>query len=347
MTKRHLNAIGLVVAAGLLIFSAPAWASPRAGHHSSAPKVPDASVTWTLGASSPFGGTRFDGSLVTSSNRVYFLGFRTFADATDGSVWYYDVATSTYVDTGVDMKVPVSNYEIAQLRDPHGLGLYIFGGRDANAQIVDTVQVFYPAINKAFVINTDPWPGRTPSACISLPANGVVTIQGKAYVMGGLATSANGCVDETSAQTWIFDPMAPAGSRWSQGPNLNVSRAYVTPAVLGGRIFAIGGTDNIAGTLHALPAVESWKPPLGSWNDSAVADLPVSPGCDESQAFAFASGPLARGIVLANCGQWPNALPNSFFYSATSNTWSNIGALNQSRRNEAGEFIKVGTAERA
>ena len=65
-----------------------------------------------------------------------------------------------------------------------------------------------------------------------------------------------------------------------------------------------------------------WKPPTGGWDDAGVADLPVTPGCEESQAFPFTSGPLANGIVLAGCGQWPNATPDTYFYSATSNTWS-------------------------
>src|SRR3989442_1512193 len=104
-------------------------------------------VTWTNGVSSPFDATRFDGAYDSANKRIYFLGFRTDADATDGSIWYYDTVTQTYTDTGKDMPVPVSNYGIAALTDPHGLAFYIFGGRDANAAIVNTTQVYYPAAN--------------------------------------------------------------------------------------------------------------------------------------------------------------------------------------------------------
>jgi hypothetical protein len=338
MKQRYLYALGLVVTLGLLVSSVPASAARRGA---ASPKAPDVSVLWTFGTNSPFGGTRFDGEYVASLNRVYFLGFRTFADATDGSVWYYDVATNTYVDTTVDMKVPVSNYKIAALTDSHGLGLYIFGGRDATPAIVTTVQAYYPSANKAITINTDPWPGQTPAGCVSLPAMGVDVIANKAYVVGGASFSINGCVDDNSAQTWVFDPAAPAGSKWTAGPSLHVARGYITTAVLQGRIYAIGGDTNSAGVLTANPTVEAWKPPLGGWNDAAVADLPVSPGCDESQAFAPANGPLKGGIVLANCGQWPAALPDTYFYK--NNAWTNIGAINESRRNEAGALFKVGT----
>jgi N-acetylneuraminic acid mutarotase len=296
-------------------------------------------MNWQFGTNSAFGGTRFDGEYVAALNRVYFLGFRTFADATDGSVWYYDVANDTYVDTGVDMPVPVSNYKIAALMDTHGLGLYIFGGRDSLAQIVTTVQVYYPQSNQALMVNTDPWPGTTPGGCVSLPAMGVDVIANKAYVMGGLAFAANGCIagDENSAQTWIFNPASPGGRRWQRAPDLNLARGYITTAVLKNRIFAIGGDTNEAAVLIPQSIVESWAPGTPAWNDASVADLPV--GCDESQAFVLRNGPAKNGIILANCGQWPNATPDTYFYKA--NTWSIIGAMNESRRNEAGALSQV------
>lgn len=337
MKQRYTFALGLVVAVGLLITSVPASATTR---RTSSPKVPNVSVGWTFGTNSTFGGTRFDGEYDATTNRVYFLGFRTFADATDGSVWYYDVATDTYVDTGRDMKVPVSNYKISALTDSHGLGFYIFGGRNANAQIVNTVQVFYPAVNKAITLNTDPFPGQTPSGCVSLPAMGVETFQNKAYVMGGVAFTANGCVaDENSAQTWTFDPAAPAGAKWTAGPDLNIARGYVTATVLQGRIYAIGGDVNIAANLVPQSIAERWKPGSPSWDDANVADMPVT--CDESQAFVQGTGPLRGAIVMAGCGQWPAAIPDTYLYK--NNTWSVVGSLNEPRRNQAGALFKVGT----
>jgi len=341
MKQRHLFALGLLVAVGLLLTSLPAVASQR---QAAKPQVPDVSVTWTTGTPVPFAATRWDGEYIQSSNRVYFLGFRAADNTTDGSVWYYNVATDTYVDTGKNMPIPISNYAIAALTDSHGLGLWIFGGRDDLGNLVTNVQVYYPSLNRAFNIATDPWPGKTPSDCVSLPAMGVAAVGNKAYVVGGVSFSAapSSCVDEASAQTWVFDPMAPAGTRWSAGPNLNVARGYITTAVLNGRIYAIGGDTNVAGTLFASPTVEGWKPPAGGWNDASIADLPVP--CDESAAFVNRSGALANGIVLSTCGQWPNALGDTYFYKA--NTWANIGAVNEIRRNQAGNFIKVGTTLR-
>jgi hypothetical protein len=322
---------------GLLLASVPAVASTR---HASTPRVPDVTATWTTGTPAPFAATRWDGEYIQQFGRVYFLGFRAADNTTDGSIWYYNVAANTWVDTGKDMPIPISNYQISMLTDSHGLGLWVFGGRDNAGNLVTNVQVYYPALNKAFNIATDPWPGKTPSNCVSLPAMGVATTGNKAYVLGGVSFSAApiNCVDESSAQTWIFDPTAAAGARWTQGPDMNVARGYITPAVLGGKIYSIGGDTNVAGTLFASPTVESWKPGTIAWNDTGVADLLVP--CDESQAFVNPFGALKNGIVLATCGQWPNDFPDTYFYKA--NVWQHIGVVNESRRNEAGSFISVG-----
>jgi hypothetical protein len=343
MKIRRLSGIGSMVALVVALSGAypmAAHAAPASTRSNSNGQAPLLSIHWTNGVPSTFGGTRFDGEYDATTKRIYFLGFRTFGDATDGSVWYYDAVAQTYTDTGVDMKVPVSNYAIAPLTDSHGLGFYIFGGRDANAQLVTTVQAYYPAANKAVTIPSDPWPGQTPLGCVSLPATGVATLNNIAYVMGGFSTAANGCQDDSSAQTWAFDPNAAAGTRWTQGPDLSFARTYITPAVLAGRIYAIGG-DTFLGspaTLVAQTIVETWKPPLGVWNDAAVTDLPA-PGCDESQAFAFTGGALAHDIVLAGCGQWPNATPDTYIYDSVANTWTVSGTLNEPVRNHAGAII--------
>jgi hypothetical protein len=306
-------------------------------------------VKWKVGKPSPFAGTRFDGQFVVQNQRVYFLGFRQADDSTSGEVWYYDVLTKTYVDTGTVMPVPVSNYTIAPLDDANGYGLYIFGGRDASPAVVTTVQVYYPATNTARVVTSDPWPGTTPSGCVSLPATGVAVVNNLAYVMGGIGFTSIGCVaDENSSQVWRFDPTAPAGKKWQQGPDLNVARGYITAAVLQGTgqrhrdaIYAIGGDINDAGSLTPQTVVEKYKIGWTAWKNRLTADLPEA--CDESQAFAFDTGPLANTITLAGCGQWPNALPDVLQYDRRADSWSIIGALNEARRNQAG--ASIGTAD--
>jgi hypothetical protein len=339
VTPRRLNSLGFLIALAVVLSSVPALAARPAASSGSTSTGPDRqSVAWSLGRRSPFLGTRFDGEYFSANRRIYFLGFRTTGDATDGSVWYYNTATGAYTDTGVDMPVPVSNYGIALLRDATGLGMYIFGGRDATPAVVTDVQVYYPATNTTAVIATDPFPGTTPSGCPSMPAMGVAALQNKGYVLGGLSFASIGCVDDQSRQVWVFDPLAPPGSKWSRGRPLNVARGYITSAVLGRTIYAIGGDTISGGTLFSIDTVEAWDPTVaGGWDDAGVADLPTT--CDEAMGFGFRTGPLANGVVLAGCGQWPNAIPDTYFYDAAANTWSLAGAFNENRRNHAGALI--------
>jgi hypothetical protein len=295
-----------------------------------------ATVIFVRGPSSPFSATRFDGERYAANNRIYFLGFRTTGGATDGSIWYYDISAKTYTDTGLDMPAPVSNYGIAALTDASGtLGFYIFGGRDPNGGIITTVQVYYPASNTTAVISTDPWPGRSPTGCVTLPAMGVAVINNKADVLGGASFSSSGCRDENSAQTWIFDPTAAAGSRWTQGPDLTQARGYITPAVLGNTVYAIGGDLNIAGSLFAQTTVEASVGGTGAYTPKT----PLPEPCDETQAFPWTTGSLANTIIVAGCGNWPNATPDVLQYDTVANTWMIVGALNDNRRNHAGSWL--------
>jgi len=336
MKGRYLQGVGLLAAIVLATSGGAALAA-----NGTTPQGVQKNVTFKPGKPLPEGATRFDGAFVKATKRVYFLGWRLADNTTTGEVWYYDLATKTYVDTGTAMPTAVSNYQIAQLTDNTGAGLYIFGGRtDENGGTITTdTQVYYPGTNTAKVITKDPWPGKTPSGCVSLPAMGVATLGGKAIVMGGAAFSANGCVaDENSAQTWVFDPLKAGGSRWSKGPKLNMARGYVTPAILGGKLYAIGGDVNDLGSLIPQSIVESWTGVAGAlWKDGAVADLPQA--CDESQAFGFDSGPLAGTITLAGCGQWPSALADVLQYDKAGDSWSTVGALLEARRNQAGANI--------
>jgi hypothetical protein len=118
--------------------------------------------------------------------------------------------------------------------------------------------------------------------------------------------------------------MAPAGSRWTQGQDLSQARGYVTPAVLGTNVYAIGGDVNVGGTLFAQMAVEASANGTGAWNPRAA----LTEACDESQAFGWSSGFLDNTIILAGCGQWRGT-----------NSWATVGHLNDNRRNHAGSWL--------
>jgi hypothetical protein len=194
--------------------------------------------------------------------------------------------------------------------------------------VTTAVQRFDPGTNEATVIESDPWPGRTPAGCVSLPGSGVISlgVDNWALVIGGLSFASAGCVDDQSAETWWYNPTAPAGSRWSRGATLSVARGYVTAIWGENGFYAIGGDTISGGRLSPVATVEVNDD--RGWEDAAAADLPIP--CDESQAFAWRDT-----VVLAGCGQWPGATPDVFLYDTNTNQWSSGGTLNEARRNHA------------
>lgn len=294
---------------------------------------------WVYSADLPATAVRFDTEFY--NGKMYLLGYRT-GTATDGSVWMYDASLNTWSDTGVDMPVPVSNYTIAKLTDANGVGLYVFGGRDSAGACTTTVQVYYPDTNTTATLATDAWSGTVNGATVF--PGGVVAVNNKAYAWGGFCGSTT--APYTGLQTWIFDPAAAAGSRWSAGPNLPSNGAYQNGAVLDGKVYSIGGDSYDGASLIAYADVLMLDPAnLGAgWQAKAPIPTPSSgtPGCDESRAFGFdtsSAWSLAGKIVLAGCGQWSNALSDSFLYDGATNVWTTFASLNQARRNHAGAFI--------
>src|SRR5207237_7594028 len=102
------------------------------------------------------------------------------------------------------------------------------------------VRVYNPVADSLSTLTTDPWPA-TPARV----PGGYAVVSNKLYIFGGFSALGSGAV---FTDTWRFDPMAAAGSRWTQlaSANLNLGRAYIGAAALDGKIYAIGG--------------DTWKP---------------------------------------------------------------------------------------
>jgi PKD repeat protein len=299
---------------------------------SHAPDLEEPSYTqWNLASASSFAFTRFDAEYSLSTGLVYVLGGRLADASTDGSIWQFDPATGIYTDTGVDMPVPISNYTIARLTDANGDEILMtFGGRPAAGGVVDTVQGYYPVSNTTVLFNNDPYP-------VFTSPGGVAVVDNIAYSFGGFDAAV------VIADTYIFDILAPAGSRWTTGPSLGSARAYIGVGVVDGVIYAMGGDDFVAAALVPLTMTERLDTNAGplAWDDAGVADMPIA--CDENQGFGFDTSSayeLAGMIVLAGCGQWPAEIAESLIYDVAGDTWDMaFPDLINARRNHAGAFI--------
>jgi PKD repeat protein len=288
---------------------------------------------WIEAPDAPFAYTRFDAEYSYATGHVYMLGGRLASGSTTGRIWEFDPATGVYTDTGVDMPVPVSNYNIARLTDSGDDEVLVtFGGRLSTGIVTDVVQGFYPASGMTVTFDADPYP-------VATSPGGVAVVDNVAYVFGGFDATI------VISATYIFDINAPAGARWTVGPNLNQARSYIGAAVVDGVIYALGGDDYVAPSLIPLTITEKLDTasPI-AWDDAGVADLPI--GCGEMRAFGFDTDSpyrLAGSVVVAGCGQWPSERADSLRYDVASNTWDeSFPDLNQARRNHAGAFIPAG-----
>ncbi len=300
---------------------------------------------WETGPQSSFAYSRFDGEYFPRTAKVYFLGGRIGYLTTLGDIYSYTPLTGEYADVGVDMPLAVSNYDVCLLRDDHDtlngdtFGLYIVGGRyDAAPNYIDSVQVYYPTSNTAEILHTDAFPGR---------AGGEVTVAHSAivrdnilYAMGGFSQVSHA----TSPQTWSFDPLATAGTRWSQLADMPLARAYSILAIVDSFLYACGGDTVVPGYTgdSLVPQAQCQRI---NFNDTAagwslVADMPV--GNSQARAFGFDSdkpGDFAGNIIIAGRGVWPYESTNCYIYFTASDSWDSFPRLAQARRNHAGVFI--------
>jgi subtilisin family serine protease len=279
--------------------------------------------------------TRYDGEYY--EGLVYFLGGRggPAGDQTLGDVISYNPMTNTCLDTGINMPTPVSNYTISLVNDGIADLLCIFGGRQSDGSQTLNVQCYNPHANSASVVSNLPvaWAGYTPGA--------EVVVDNKVYIFGGFNQAGPTYV---TARTEVYDPVAES---FTPLGNLNVARSYIMAASVDGLIYAFGGDTWNGANLVASTKAEVFDPAGGTWNDTAVADLPAASG--EGRAYGFDSSSsyrLAGKIVLAGGGQWPADTNEALTYDVTTNSYdTSFPNLNISRRDQAGFFVpdKQGT----
>lgn len=349
MNKRSLLTISLVMGLALavvVLFTASAMAQGAKPAGPAAPEVWPG--TWqmgptldagTFGCSAGDGLARFTGQYYSDTNRIYFLGGRCENNNTTGAVFYFDMASRTYAAAGRTMGIPVSNYQAATIDDDgqgNGPGLYIVGGRTNSGGQTNAVQVYYPGINLTATITTDPFP---PAVLYS--PGGVAAANGKLYVFGGF-DGAN-----MYATTYIYDPAAVAGSRWTTSTcNLPTARSYIATTVIGNKIYAIGGDELPALTPINDTVVLDTNNLAACWQDAAMADLPQANG--DAPAVYVDEGYLGSpgGAIFVVGGYWPVPGPYRwvFRYDVVADTWESfpdlaIPAPATGRRNQAAVYV--------
>jgi hypothetical protein len=295
---------------------------------------------WLTGPTSPFACTRFDGEYHPITKKVYFFSGRNSSGGTDSTIYSYDPSTGAYANTGARMAVPVSNYNVVAINIHSGadsIGLLVAGGRNAAGGSVNNLQVYVAFANAVIDLASDPWPG-TIGGAVTQPAQGCVACGNKLYAFGGFQSVA---APYLSDSTYIMDVAQPTGSWWSRGPVLSQARGYITPAVVNGYVYAIGGATYDGAALYAQTTVERLNTGYlpGGWEIRASLPTPLG----EAQAFGFDTGDkygLGGYIILAGGGAWPGDTSVCYIYNTAGNAWTSFPwSLNFKRRDHAGVMI--------
>jgi len=240
---------------------------------------------------------------------------------------------------GVILDTPVSNYQIAMIPNDgtgNGAGLYIVGGRTNDGGQTSAVQVFYPSVGTVDTITTDPFP---PTTLYS--PGGVVYANGKLYVIGGF--DGVGMYNNT----YIYDPAATAGSRWTLSAcNLPTARSYIAVVAVGNLIYAMGGDEFVTSLTPINDTIVLDTDNLGAcWQDGLMADLPQANGDAPAVYVPDSEGFLGGGIYVIG-GFWPSPGPYRwvFRYDMATDTWEDFPQLvvpdpAAGRRNQAAVYV--------
>jgi N-acetylneuraminic acid mutarotase len=127
-----------------------------------------------------------------------------------------------------------------------------------------------------------------------------VVLDNEIVVLGGLVEAGVGRTGVTPS----VEAYAPATDTWRQLPELPEARHHGMAAVVGGRLFFIGGYDASGAASSAV-----WELVDGTWRDSQPLPVPVA-----------AAAAVATGDAIYLVGGVPDGLFHR--YDVASNSWS-------------------------
>ncbi|HST06428.1 MAG TPA: kelch repeat-containing protein, partial [Chloroflexia bacterium] len=282
---------------------------------------------------------------------VYILGGRHRTDGDDISspwIWQYDPGTNTYTrkNTLIDADITgdgqcpqgcygtraSGNMAVATLSDGTNTRIYMIGGSDTNSLASNRVRVYDPVADSLTLLTSDVWP----ASPARIPG-GYAVYNNKLYIFGGYDPTYNNVV---YSDTWVFDPTAGSGAKWTHiaSANLSVARSFIAGAELDGYIYAIGG-DVISGVISTTvvpqTVVERMHPADANPTWQAMASLPTARGDMGVWAYDSGTGNEISGHIVVGGGKFPIPDSTSYIYDPGTNSWSNFAPLMRNRRNVA------------
>ncbi len=264
-------------------------------------------------------------------------GIYEYTPGTPGT-WALKAATLPVAPGGRNGQTYTANMVAATLTDTGGVHIYLIGGNSISSAITPTVSIYDPVADSITVDTADAWP-----ASPARVPGGSAVVDDKLYVFGGF----NSYTGQVYADTWRFDPMAAAGSRWTQmaSANLSVARAFIGGAAIDHYIYAIGGdgytptpspppypTPGPVGNLNPLAIVERLDVTAPSPTWQTVAALPTATGDLGAWGFDTITPNVLAGKLVIAGGNWFTPTITGLEYDPGQNSWSAWSDLNHATR---------------
>jgi hypothetical protein len=280
------------------------------------------------------------GAAYPPNGKVYLFGGRHGLDGSEDFplrwIFEYDPSVNTWtrknalLDGKETRERYVANMAAAVLTDTNGPRIYVVGGSSIDSVPAPVVRVYNPITDSISTLAAgDNWPANP----VRVPGGSAI-YQNKLYIFGGFSALGAGSV---FSGTWLFDPMAPSGSRWTQMDDLNVARGYIAGAVLDGKLYAIGGDtwNSVSRVLVPNNTVEmlDLAQPSPTW--VTVASLPTNRGDLRAWAYDSGTGYEISGRIMVAGGPYPTPDGNAYIYDPTVDAWSPAPGMLHPTRNYA------------
>jgi N-acetylneuraminic acid mutarotase len=259
-------------------------------------------ASWVALPACPVGASRPAGAVV--GDRFFVVGGEETGGARTGYVQEYDPVANTWDSTNALMPTPLSNLCAAVI----GTDIYVPGGWNGTVALT-TLQIYHTTTDTWETVATDPLPmGLSGPAC--------TTYGGKVYVFGGTdgVNYLNG--------TYVYDPAAAAGSRWTTGAVVPTIAAYGDAVAAGGYLYYAGMRNS---AIADLANVYRYDPVADSW--TAMPSLTTARGGAGVWTY--------EGLLAVGGGGWTSYLTSVEEYdlsTGTGGTWTAGNSLVSGRR---------------
>ena len=280
-----------------------------------------------IGPEIPVTATNVGSAFCESTMKMYQAGGSNAGGLlVEPSIYYTDTATGQSGDTGVDLATK-RMYVTAACLDDHGREkIFFIGGVDATGNIIRDVEVYDPVAKTISGLTQDP----LPTEIDGIP--GSAAVAGNKLFIIGLARMAE---PFQNGRTWVFDPMAEAGSRWSiLSTVLDSPRFFAATAVLDNKIYLMGGISQINQEeviLYPDVSVLDTTATAPQWLENSVTPLPEAMFFHAGVAVPRGTNVESAGKIFV-CGGGTATNGNvALWYDADTNTWNETWPLQNQR----------------